>query len=338
MAVSHGEMPFLDHLEELRSRILKGLAAVIVGFAVGFWVVQQFEFVTLLKAPIAPYLPDGRLTYLSPTEPVMIVLKLSLLIGLVLASPVLLYQIWGFLSPALYEKERRAFVPALLVGTLLFIVGAAIGYVFVVPQALRVLFSFQSEALQPMITYDAYFGFVVQIVIGLGLSFEIPLVITILAGFGLVTPAALNRFRRFEVVLAFVAGALLCPGADVLSMFMMTVPILLLYEVGVRRGGPDASPPAPPGGRGPGHRPGRLGRAGRGAGADPAHEAAEGRPGLDRTRGRAHRFGGPRQDRERPGSGHRRGPPPRPPDRARVFPFRGRTRRCSSCWSGPGSS
>lgn len=233
MAASSGEMPFLDHLEELRARILKALGAVIAGFAVGLWVVQRFEFVTLLKQPIAPYLPDGRLTVLSPTEPVMIVLKLSFLIGLVLASPFLLYQIWGFLSPALYEKERRAFVPALLVGTLLFLVGAGLGYVYVVPQALRVLFSFQSAALQPMITYDAYFSFVIQILIGLGLSFEIPLVITILAAFGLVTPAKLHRFRRIEVVLAFVGGALLSPGADLLSMFMMTIPILLLYEVGV---------------------------------------------------------------------------------------------------------
>lgn len=233
MAASSGEMPFLDHLEELRSRILKVLVAVIVGFGAGLWIVQRFQFVSLLKEPIAPYLTGGRLTVLSPTEPVMIVLKLSFLLGLVLASPFLLYQVWGFLSPALYEKERRAFVPALVVGTVLFLVGAVLGYVFVVPQALRVLFSFQSEALQPMITYDAYFGFVLQILIGLGLSFEIPLVITILAGFGLVTPAALHRFRRFEVVLAFAAGALLSPGADVLSMLMMTIPILLLYEIGV---------------------------------------------------------------------------------------------------------
>ena len=230
MAASSGEMPFLDHLEELRSRILKVLVAVIVGFGAGLWIVQRFQFVSLLKEPIAPYLTGGRLTVLSPTEPVMIVLKLSFLLGLVLASPFLLYQVWGFLSPALYEKERRAFVPALVVGTVLFLVGAVLGYVFVVPQALRVLFSFQSEALQPMITYDAYFGFVLQILIGLGLSFEIPLVITILAGFGLVTPAALHRFRRFEVVLAFAAGALLSPGADVLSMLMMTIPILLLYK------------------------------------------------------------------------------------------------------------
>ena len=232
MAVPRGEMPFLDHLEELRSRLLKALGAVIAGFAVGLWIVQRFEFVTLIKQPIAPYLPNGKLTVLSPTEPVMIVLKLSFVIGLVLASPVLLYQVWGFMAPALYEKERKAFVPALLIGMLLFIVGATLGYLFVVPQALRVLFSFQSDAFQNNITYDNYFGFVVQILIGLGLSFEIPLVITILAAFGLVTPATLNRFRRLEVVLAFTAGALLSPGTDVLSMFMMTVPILLLYEVG----------------------------------------------------------------------------------------------------------
>lgn len=232
MAGAPGEMPFLEHLEELRSRLLKALAAVVAGFAAGLWIVQRFEFVSLLKAPIAPYLTDGRLTILSPTEPVMIVLKLALVLGLVLASPILLYQAWGFLSPALYEQERRALMPALLIGTILFLAGAGLGYVYVVPQALRVLFSFQSAALQPMITYDAYFGFVIQILVGLGLSFEIPLVITILAAFGLVTPAMLNRFRRFEVVLAFAAGAILSPGADVLSMIMMTVPILVLYEVG----------------------------------------------------------------------------------------------------------
>ncbi|HMU61003.1 MAG TPA: twin-arginine translocase subunit TatC [Gemmatimonadales bacterium] len=233
MAVPRGEMPFLDHLEELRSRLIKSLVAVIVAFGAGLWIVQRFQFVTVLKQPIAPYLPGGALTILSPTEPVMIVLKLSLLIGLVLASPFLLYQIWAFLSPALYERERRAFIPALVVGTLLFITGAALGYAFVVPQALRVLLSFQPGAFQNMITYDAYFSFVLQILIGLGLSFEIPLVITILAAFGLITPAALNRFRRFEIVLAFAAGALLSPGADVLSMLLMTFPILLLYEVGV---------------------------------------------------------------------------------------------------------
>ncbi len=116
MTGAAGEMPFLDHLEELRSRILRSLAAVVVGFGVGLWAVQQFQLVTVLKAPIAPYLLGGKLIVTSPTEPVMIVLKLGFIVGLVLASPVILWQLWAFLAPALYEREKRALVPALFVG------------------------------------------------------------------------------------------------------------------------------------------------------------------------------------------------------------------------------
>ncbi len=228
-----GEMPFLDHLEELRWRIIRSLAALVVGFGVGFWIVQQFQLVSLLKTPIAPYLLDGKLIVTSPTEPVMIVFKLSFLVGLVLASPVLLWQLWAFLAPALYEREKKALVPALFVGTLLFLIGAVLAFHFVVPQALRVLFSFQSEAISPFITYDAYFGFVLQVVLALGLSFELPLIIIILSWLGVVGPAELGKFRRYAVVLAFIVGAVLSPGADLLSMLMMTAPLIILYEVGV---------------------------------------------------------------------------------------------------------
>jgi sec-independent protein translocase protein TatC len=233
MTMPGGDMPFLDHLEELRMRILRSLGAVVLGFAVGLWAVQQLDVLTLLKEPIAPYLPTGRLMITSPTEPLMIVLKLGFVLGLVLASPAIIWQLWAFLSPALYERERKLVVPALVAGMLLFLTGAALGYIFVVPQALKVLFSFQSEALEPMITYGAWFGFVLQIVLALGLSFELPLVIIMLAALGVVTPVGLHRFRRFAVVGAFVAGAVLSPGADVFSMLMMTAPLLLLYEVGV---------------------------------------------------------------------------------------------------------
>ncbi len=233
MTAPGGEMPFLDHLEELRQRILRALGAIVVAFGVGLWAVERLQLVALLKAPIAPYLPDGKLTFTSPTEPLMIVFKLGFIVGLVLASPVVIYQAWAFLAPALYDRERKVLIPALVAGLVLFLVGAAMGYVFVVPQALRVFFSFQAEALQPMITYDNWFGFVLQIVLALGLSFELPLVIIILAALGLVTPAGLGRFRRYAVVLSFIAGAVLSPGADVLSMLMMTVPLLLLYEIGV---------------------------------------------------------------------------------------------------------
>jgi Tat protein translocase TatC len=225
-------MPFLDHLEELRSRILRSLAAVVLGCALGLWLVQRFSLVSLLKEPIAPYLTGGKLVVTSPTEPVMIVFKLGLLVGLVLASPVILWQTWAFLAPALYAREKRALVPSLFIGLALFLTGMVLAYLFVVPQALRVLFSFQTEAIAPFITYDAYFGFVLQVTLALGISFELPLVIIILSWLGVVGPAELNRFRRYAVVLAFIAGAVLSPGADVLSMVMMTIPLILLYEVG----------------------------------------------------------------------------------------------------------
>ena len=227
-------MPFLDHLEELRWRILRSLGALVVGFGVGLWLVQQFQLVNLLKRPIAPYLTGagGKLIVTSPTEPVMIVFKLGFIVGLVLASPIVLWQVWAFLAPALYAREKRALVPALFVGLLLFLIGAALAYVFVVPQALRVLFSFQTEAIQPFITYDNYFGFVLQVVMALGLSFELPLVIIILAWLDVIGPLELARFRRYAVVCAFGAGAVLSPGTDLVSMVMMTIPLLLLYEVG----------------------------------------------------------------------------------------------------------
>ncbi len=232
MTGSSGEMPFLDHLEELRFRILRSLGAVVVGFGLGLWLVQRFQLVSLLKVPIAPYLLDGKLVVTSPTEPVMIVLKLGFIVGLVLASPVILWQTWAFLTPALYEREKRALVPSLFVGLLLFLTGAVLAYLYVIPPALRVLFSFQSEAIAPFITYDKYFSFVMQVVLALGVSFELPLIIVILSWLGVIGPPELNHFRRYAVVLAFIAGAVLSPGADLLSMVMMTVPLLVLYEVG----------------------------------------------------------------------------------------------------------
>ncbi|HEU5171507.1 MAG TPA: twin-arginine translocase subunit TatC [Gemmatimonadales bacterium] len=227
-----GEMPFLEHLEELRSRILRSLAALVIAFALGLWVVQRFQLVALLKQPIAPYLTGGKLVVLSPTEPVMIVLKLGFVVGLVLASPVIVWQLWAFVAPALYQREKRVVVPALFGGLGLFLLGAALAWAFVVPKALAVLFSFQTEAIAPFITYDAYFGFIIQLVLALGISFELPLVMLLLAWVGVATPERLHRFRRFAVVLACIAGALLSPGADLLSMVMLTVPLVLLYEVG----------------------------------------------------------------------------------------------------------
>src|SRR5688500_106568 len=137
MTTPGGEMPFLDHLEELRVRLSRCILALIAGFVVGLVVVQRFDLVTIMKRPIEPFLPaGGKLVVLAPTDAVMIVFKLSMYVGLVLATPVLLWQIWAFLVPALYEREKKALVPALFAGSGLFLVGAALAWFFVVPQTL----------------------------------------------------------------------------------------------------------------------------------------------------------------------------------------------------------
>jgi len=147
-----GEMPFLDHLEELRWRILWSLIAVVVGTVVGWWLLDKVDIIEILKRPIAPYLPGGRLVFTSPAEPFMLTLKVAFALGCLVASPVVIYQIWAFLAPALYEREKRLIVPALTVGVVLFLAGAAAAYLWVLPRALRVLLSLQRQDLAPIIT------------------------------------------------------------------------------------------------------------------------------------------------------------------------------------------
>lgn len=232
MVRSSGEMPFLDHLEELRSRLLKAVAGLIVGVGGGIWAVGRFRLVDILQAPILPLLEGKHLVVQSPTEPVMILLKLGFIVGLVLSSPIIIWQLWAFLSPALYAKEKKAIVPALFVGMILFLTGGALSFIYIVPQALRVLLGVQPGEFEILITYREYFGFVLQVVLAMGLSAELPLLIIMLALLGVVTPAMLNKFRRFAIVLSFAGGAILSPGTDVFSMLMMTAPLIVLYEVG----------------------------------------------------------------------------------------------------------
>lgn len=225
-------MPFLDHLEELRWRLLYSLLAVVLGTVAGWIVVEQVDVIGLLMRPIAPHLPGGRLNYTSPTDPFFITLKFAFIVGLVVASPVLVYHLWAFLAPALYEREKRIVMPSLAAGVLLFLGGAAGGYLLVLPRALAVLLSFQNQALQPIITADRYFGFAAQIILAFGVVTELPLVIILLTSFGVVTPAGLRRNRRYALLIAATLAAFLTPP-DAMSMLMMMVPLLLLYEIGI---------------------------------------------------------------------------------------------------------
>jgi len=225
-------MPFLDHLEELRWRLLYSLLAIVLATVVGWVIVDTIDVIGLLMRPIAPHLPGGRLNYTSPTDPFFITLKFAFIVGLVLSSPFVVYQAWAFLAPALYEREKRLVIPAIATGVLLFIVGAAGGYFLVLPRALAVLLGFQNQALQPIITADRYFGFAAQIILAFGVVTELPLVVILLTVLGVATPAGLRRNRRFALLAAGGLAAFLTPP-DAVSMLMMMVPLLLLYEVSI---------------------------------------------------------------------------------------------------------
>ena len=229
-----GEMPFLDHLEELRWRLLKGLIALVVGIGAGYVLVTNVDLIAFLKRPIDPLLPPGqKLNFLSPMEPFFITLKLALAIGLVVALPVLLYQAWAFLRPALYKNERRVVVPVVFSGVLLFVVGAAAGFYIVLPVALPVLLGFATQSLQPMITASAYFNLTIAIVLAFGAVFEIPLLMFTLIYMRIVSAAFLRRNRRTFVIINAIASALLTPGDLVVMTLITMLPVQVFYEFSI---------------------------------------------------------------------------------------------------------
>lgn len=245
------EMPFLDHLEELRWRIFKALIAVGIGSLLGLLLVLQFGAMDLLMDPLQDIframsedgvaIPGavmggaeaGRLVFLSPTEPFFFMLKLGLLVGLVLASPVVIYQIWAFLSPALEKHERRVIIPSLYMGLVLFAAGVAMAYVVALPVTLRFLLLFGLEWFTPAITAGYYLSFVTRLLLAFGIIFELPVVVMILSVLGLATPRFLREKRRHAILIITVVAAFLSPGDIVLLTILMMVPLILLYELSI---------------------------------------------------------------------------------------------------------
>jgi sec-independent protein translocase protein TatC len=227
-----GEMPFLDHLEELRWRVIYSSIALIVGIMIGLVVVIQFNVLQLLIRPIEPLLDGHQLHYLSPTDPLVVTFKLAVLLGFLLAFPVMVYQAWSFISPALHSHEKRAIVPAFYVGLLLFLAGVTLAYLFALPLALEFMMGFQTESLQQNITIGPYSALVIKILLVFGLIFELPVVLVVLGAVGLVTSAFLSRQRRIAIA-AFAIGASLLTPADLLTTVFLFVPLIMLYEISI---------------------------------------------------------------------------------------------------------
>jgi len=226
-ANDNAEMPFLDHLEELRWRIIWSLIAVVLGVVAAFIVLQQFDIFKFLERPILPYLHGNKLKYTHPADPFSVLISASVTIGIVLALPIILYQVWAFLAPALYKHEKRAVLPVIFGAIVLFVSGVALSFYVVLPLAIGWLMQIaaNTDALEPMITYREYFSFAVNMSLAFGLCFELPIVILLLATLGLVTPEFLRRYRRHAVVLCVVAGALLSPGDLVWTTLLLAAPL-----------------------------------------------------------------------------------------------------------------
>lgn len=227
------EMPFLDHLEELRWRLLWSLLALALGVIVAFAIMMRFDIIGIVERPIAPLLAGKKLMFTHPGDPFRIVMSASFSLGLVLALPVIFYQVWSFIAPALYQHEKRVVIPVLAGGVFLFLAGMALAYFLVLPFTLRFLLGFQTASLEPMITASAYFGMVLSMCLTFGAVFELPIVILMLTALGVVTPAFLHRYRRHAIVLCVVAAAFITPDASPTSLAVVTLPLYLLYEVSV---------------------------------------------------------------------------------------------------------
>ncbi len=228
------EMPFLEHLEELRWRVLWSLLAVVVGSVAGLAMVYYWDVLALLIRPGEELFGDQwRLIYLAPTDAFFIFLKVSLTIGVVLASPIVIYQLWSFLSPALEKHEKRAIVPALYMGLVLFAAGVAMAYFIALPISLRFLVGFLTEFMEASWTATGYMGFVVKLLLAFGVVFELPVVVLILSALGLVTPTFLKRKRRHAIVIITILASLLSPGDVVMVTILMMVPLILLYEISI---------------------------------------------------------------------------------------------------------
>lgn len=226
-------MPFLDHLEELRKRLFWMAGSVFAGVAVAFYLLAKLDIILLLERPILPLLNGQKLIYTAPGTSFKILLTTSLILGILLAMPVIVAQLWGFLSPALYKHEKRVVIPVVVAMVALFLAGVSLSYFVVLPLTLKFLMGIESTSLTPMITATAYFDLAISMCVAFGLIFEVPIAVVALSALGIVSPAKLSKYRRHAILICVVASAFITPGADPYSLVALAVPLYLLYELSV---------------------------------------------------------------------------------------------------------
>jgi len=225
-----GQMPLTEHLRELRFRMVRCLQ-ILLAATVLCWSQAEHVF-NWIRKPIEPYLVNGGLIYTSPLEKFMAFIKISVVCGMIISCPFWIYQIWKFVAPGLYQKERKYTLGFVLAGSGMFVLGNAFSYFVVLPMAFKFLMTFGGEQDKPMIAIDSYLSFFTHTSLVFGLAFELPVIISTLGLAGIVSQNFLKTNRRYAVMAIAVVCAIITPP-DLLSMILMLVPMVLLYEISV---------------------------------------------------------------------------------------------------------
>jgi sec-independent protein translocase protein TatC len=227
-------MSFLEHLEELRQRLLRSVLSIIVGFGVCFYFADNIY--SYLAKPLTDTLRalgmSDKLVFTNPIDPFNLYIKLAVVAGIFVASPYVLWQLWLFISPGLYRHEKRYVWPFVLLTSGLFICGGLFAYKLAFPKALHFLLTFGNR-FQPMVTINEYFSIAMTIIVGVGLVFELPVIILVLSLFGIVTPKFLLRQLRYAVLLTAIAAAAIAPTPDMATLFILWIPLVGLYILSI---------------------------------------------------------------------------------------------------------
>lgn len=223
-------LTLVDHLAELRVRLVNALLAIVVATFACFHFAGQI--LDILRKPIAPYLPQGGLIYTGPIDKFMAHIQIAVVSGVILSCPYWLWQIWKFVAPGLYKREQKYAVGFIFSGTLLFATGVLFSYFVVLPMAFGFLMTFGGEADKPMITIDSYLSFVTHLTLMFGAAFELPLILVTLGMMGIVSRTFLSEKRRYAIMIMAVISAVITPP-DLLSMLLMLGPMWALYEISV---------------------------------------------------------------------------------------------------------
>ncbi len=228
---SPDEMTFLEHLEDLRKRLFYSFVALFIGFVPG-WIFSK-QLYAILARPVTQYLPVGtKLAFTSLTAPFMLYMKVAFLASLFFMSPFVFLQIWYFIAPGLYQKEKKYAVPFVLMTTCFFSLGALFAYFIVFPWACRFFLTLGHD-FQPVITVDQYFGFALKVILGIALVFELPTLVFFLAKMGLITARWMVRNFKYAVLLIFVIAAVITPTPDMITQSIVAVPMLALYGLSI---------------------------------------------------------------------------------------------------------